>query len=158
MATTTTWIVAADASRARILQRTGRSQPLVEVQTLSHPTGRMHERDLQTDGEPRFNGHGGVGKPGSAPTGGPASDREAQGAREHAVGVFARQVGQYLEKARLEHRYDRLVVVAPPKFLGALRGEFGKELAQVVVDEIPKDLSGLNARQLDEHFKSSSAT
>jgi protein required for attachment to host cells len=148
---TTTWIVAADASRARVLQVAGRER-LVEIENLPNPDGRAHERDLQTDGEPRFNGHGGVGKPGTAPTGGQASDRETQGAHQHAVTTFARRVGDYLEKARTDHRYDQLVVIAPPKFLGALRKEMGKEVEKLVADEVPKDLSWLSKHELEGYF------
>jgi protein required for attachment to host cells len=148
----TTWIVAADSSRARFLQVAGRERKLHEVHDLANPKARLQDRDLQTDAEPRFNGHGGVGKPGTASTGGPGSDREAQGAVEHSVRVFAKEVGRYLEEARQQQRFDELVIVAPPKFLGALRGELGKETAKRVVDELPKDLSWLSERELERYF------
>ena len=150
---TTTWIVAADSSRARVLQVADREQKLLEVDDLLNPQARLQERDLQTDAEPRFNGHGGVGKAGTAPTGGPASDRETQGAAEHNVKTFAREIGRYLEQARNQHRYDELVLVAPPKFLGALRHELDKEVEKLVVEELPKDLSWFNARELERYFK-----
>jgi protein required for attachment to host cells len=112
----------------------------------------MNERELESDAEPRFNGHGGAGTRGTAPRGGPASDREAQGQREHSVSMLAKRVDEYLEKARNERRYDRLVIVAPPKFLGTLRKELGKEVAKLVTEEVPKDLSWLNARQIEQHL------
>lgn len=149
---TTTWIVAADASRARVLQVADRDQRLLEIEDLLNPEGRLQDRELQSDAEPRFSGHGGVGKPGSWSTSGPGSDREAKGAVEHSVEVFARRVGEYLEKARNQHRYDRLHLVAPPKFLGALRKELGKEVQKLVAEEIPKDLSWINARDLEAYF------
>jgi protein required for attachment to host cells len=135
-----------------VLQVADPEQPLLEVEDLVNPQARMHERDLQSDQEPRFNGHGGVGKAGTAPTGGPASDREAQGAIEHGVTVFAKQIGRYLEQARHQHRYDELVLIAPPKFLGALRRELDKEVEKLVADELPKDLSGFNNRELARYL------
>ena len=152
----TTWIIAADSSRARVLQVADREEKLLEIEDLLNPEARMQNRDLQTDGEPRFNGHGGVGKPATAPTGGPGSDREAQGPVEHSVKVFAREIGRYLDKARTEHRYDELVLIAPPKFLGALRGELGKEVEKLVADDVPKNLAWLNARDLERHLKRTS--
>lgn len=139
----TTWIIAADESRARVLQVTGREQRLTEIEDLVNPAGRMQDKELQTDAEPRFNGR---------PGGGPGSDREAHGAVEHSVGVFAREVGRYLDKARMEHRYDQLVLVAPPKFLGALRKELDKEVEKLVADELPKDLAWFNAREIERYF------
>lgn len=153
----TIWIVAADASRVRVLQVAGREGSLTEVEDLANPQGRLQDREMNTDAEPRFNGHGGVGKPGSRSTGGPASDREAKGANEHSVEVFARDIGRYLDKARQEHRFDRLYLVAPPKFLGQLRKELGKETEKLVVEDLAKDLSWFNVRQLEEYVARGSA-
>jgi protein required for attachment to host cells len=146
----TTWIIAADSSRARILQVLDREQRLSEIEDLYNPGGRLHERDLNQDAEPRFSGHGGVGRPGSSPTGGPASDRETKGAVDHEVEMFAKKIGEYLDKARTAHRYDRLHLIAPPKFLGQLRKELGKEVQKLVTEEMPKDLSWLTARDLEQ--------
>ena len=138
----TTWIVAADESRARILQVTGPRQHLIEIEDMVNPAGRAQDRELQTDAEPRFNGT----------QGGPPSDAERQGAVEHSVRVFARDIGRHLDKARIAQRFDRLVLVAPPKFLGALRKELHKEVEKLVADELPKDLSWFSAREIERYF------
>jgi protein required for attachment to host cells len=139
----TTWIVAADESRARVLQVLDREQRLAEVEDLVNPAGRMQDRELQTGAEPRFHGRPGAG---------PGSDSERQGAVEHSARAFAKEVGRYLDKARIDHKYEHLVLVAPPKFLGALRKELDKEVEKLVVDELPKDLSWLNALEIERHF------
>ncbi|HEX7096754.1 MAG TPA: host attachment protein [Acidimicrobiales bacterium] len=140
----TTWILAADASRARILQVMDRERRLEEIEDLYNPGGRLHERDMTSDAEPRFRG-----------TDGPGSDREAKGAVEHEVETFAKAIGDYLDKARTSHRYDRLHLIAPPKFLGQLRKELGKEVGKLVTEQMPKDLSWLNARELEKRLLSS---
>ncbi len=131
----TTWIVTADSSRARILQVAGRER-LVEVEDFLNPEGRLHNREITTDANPRLHGPGGLGA------------REEPSAVEHAVEMFSKRLGNYLEKARTDHRYDRLVLVAPPKFLGVMRKELGKEVEKLVADELGKDLSWFNARDL----------
>ena len=140
----TTWIVAADSSRARILQVAGR-QRLEELESLLNPEGRLNDRELTTDANPRLHGPGGM------------SAREEPSAVEHAVETFSKRIGDYLEKARTDHRYEQLVLVAPPKFLGLLRKELGKEVEKLVLDELPKDLSWLNARELERYFAKGSA-
>lgn len=119
----TTWIVAADSSRARFLQLAGRER-LVELDSLLNPEARMHERELATEAPPQA----------------------------HATDLFAKRVGDYLDKARNDHRYDKLVLVAPPKFLGTLRRSLDKEVAKRVVGEMPKDLSWLKERELERYF------
>jgi protein required for attachment to host cells len=148
----TTWIVSCDSSRARVLQVTGRDR-LEEIEDLVNPAARMHDRELRTDSHPRYNGHGGVGKAGSAPTGGPGNDREEMTAAEVETEKFAKQIGRHLEKARMEHRYDRLFLLAPPRFLGMIRKELGKEVEKLVVDEIDKDLSWFDAGRIDRFLK-----
>src|SRR6267142_6035955 len=138
---TTTWIIAADSSRARILQVTDREKQLAEIEDLLNPEGRVHDRDLLADGHPHFHG-----------TSGPASDRQEMSATEHATELFTKRVGEYLDKARTAHRYDRLHLIAPPKFLGQLRKELGREVQKLVADELPKDLSWLDARDIEQRF------
>ena len=138
---TTTWIIAADASRARILQLLDRDGGLAEVEDFVNPEGRAHDRDLIADAHPRFSG-----------TSGPGSDREEMKATEHATELFVKRVSEYLDKARNAHRYDRLHLVAPPKFLGQLRKELAGEVQKLVTDELPKDLSGLDTRELEQRL------
>lgn len=116
----TTWIVTGDASRARILQLTGRSQ-LEEIERFVNP--------------------------------GPAGDRQETGAAEHETEAFAKEIDRYLEHARVKRRFDRLFIVAPPRFLGMVRRELGKELQKLVQDEIDKDLSWFDARDIDRFLK-----
>jgi protein required for attachment to host cells len=104
----TTWIVAADASRARILQVADRER-LVEVDNLVNPDARLQNREIDTDARTRF-------------PGGNTSDPEVD-AVEHRNELFAKRVADYLESARNDQRYEQLVLVAAPKMLGQLRQE-----------------------------------
>ena len=140
----TTWIIAADSSRARILQVTDRGRHLDEIDDLQNPEGRAHDRELISDAHPRFSG----------PGGGPGSDRQEMSAKEHATELFAKRIADYLESARTAHRYDRMHLIAPPKFLGRLRQALGKDTARLVAEELPKDLSWLNARELEARYLS----
>jgi protein required for attachment to host cells len=140
----TTWTVAADSSRARVLQVTGREQRLEEIEDLLNPEGRLQDRELADDQLGRWSG---PDRPGGNSMPDPVSPRE------HVVERFAKRVGDYLEKARTEHRFDALVLIAPPKFLGALRRELGKDTARLVADEMPKDLSWFEAREIERYLK-----
>jgi protein required for attachment to host cells len=137
-----TWIVAADASRARVLQVRG-PQRLVEIDNLLNPDARLQDREINTDARGRFPG-GNTGE-------------DEVGAVEHLEEAFARRVGDYLDKARTEHRYDELVLVAPPKFLGMMRKSLGKEVQKLVANQLPKDLSWFNERELEAYFRESPA-
>jgi protein required for attachment to host cells len=138
----TTWIVAADESRARVLQVARPQRELEEIESMLNPEGRLQDREINSDARGRFSG-GHTGE-------------DNVGAVEHQAELFAKRIGDYLGKARVEHRFDELVLVAPPKFLGALRKELDKEVAKLVKQELPKDLSWLNARELAAYFEKES--
>ena len=125
---TTTWIVTADSARAKVLQVADRGQHLAEVEDLLNPESKFHEGDLVTD------------------------TNEPTSAVEHSVDLFSKRVGEYLEKARTQNRYDKLYLVAPPKFLGKLRKNLGREVEKLVADELDKDLYRANARELEAYF------
>lgn len=141
----TTWIVAADSSRARILQVTDRGAHLAEVDNLLNPEGRLQDREISSDARGRW---GGPNRPG-----GNAMEDEI-GPSQHVAQAFAKRIGAYLDKARTERRYDRLCLVAPPKFLGLLRGDLSAEVSKRVAREVPKDLSGQKTRELEQQLAS----
>ncbi len=137
----TTWIVTGDAARARILQVTGRNQ-LEEIESFSNPKGRMPDRELTTDAHPRLRG-----------TSGPGSDRQETGAAEHETEMFAKQIDRHLDQARAQNRFDRLYLVAAPRFLGLLRQNLSRETAKMVVDEAGRDLSWFDAKEIERYLR-----
>ena len=60
---------------------------------------------------------------------------------------FAAEAADLLRKRALGGDFETLVVVAPPRTLGELRKHYHKEVANRIVDEIDKDLTG---RPIDE--------
>jgi protein required for attachment to host cells len=158
----TTWIVAADSSRARILQVADREQHLVEIADLLNPEGRAANRDLVTD-EPgrRRPPHAATkalagGSPGLGPQQG--NDPQETTPTRHMTELFVKKVAEYLDKARTLNQFDELYLIAPPKFLGLLRAELSKELEKRVRDTLSKDLSWLNVRELEAYLKGAPGT
>ena len=55
--------------------------------------------------------------------------------------VFLHDVAKYLERERLRNQYEQLIVIAAPAALGVLRKHLAKAVLDVVVREIPADLT-----------------
>ncbi len=68
---------------------------------------------------------------------------------EHA---FARQLAANLESLRERGTLARLVVAAPAKFLGQLRGEMAHPLASLVVASVDKDFTHVADGSIHEHI------
>lgn len=141
----TTWIVAADSSRARIFEIDEPEHHLREVEDVANPTARQDIKDVEQDAKGRYFGKG---KHDQGHTAEPRVDPIT-----HEIDMFSKQLSEFLEKAHAEHRYDRLRVIAYPKFLGTLRKHLSKEVEQVVDDEIPKDISWLDASDIEAYLK-----
>jgi len=124
------WIVVADRSRARLF-RAEAPRSIVETEDHANPDGRARERDLVSDRPSRM----------------PEMPAHARGAldspspEEHAAMQFARMLCDRLELGRTAGDYDRLVVIAPPEFLGMLRQAAGVHLRRSTVLEIGKNLT-----------------
>lgn len=129
------WIVVANSRRARIfLAKNSLGKTLVEVKTLVHPELGLHEREWVTDAPGRAFDSMGEGRHALEPSM-PLKDQEM-----HA---FSRQVAEELKKAHEQNRYDKLVIVASPEFLGFLRKHLDPQLMSSISMEINKDLTML---------------
>lgn len=65
----------------------------------------------------------------------------------------AKDICGYLLKARQEGRFDKLGLVAAPVFLGVLRKFLDPQLKAVESDEINKDYTHSDGRQLREQIR-----
>ncbi|MCL4188917.1 MAG: host attachment protein [Rhodobacteraceae bacterium] len=72
--------------------------------------------------------------------------------REQRRERFAEHVVAWLAGAWEGGGYDRLIVAAPPRFLGELRAALPPALAGAVTADLPKDLVKLPLRELPAHF------
>lgn len=133
-----TWILVAEASRARVFEMETRTSPLVEVGAFAHPEGHVPMRDQLTDGPGRY----GTVKSGrdASITGGAHTFRREDPERP-ALESFARSLAEDLESARMERRFGQLVLVAAPAFLGLLRAELSPSVERLIVEEIPKNIT-----------------
>ncbi len=140
---TTTWILVAERSRARIFTLQNRVAPLQELESLVHPQSRLKESELVSDHAGKLSDKG---QPGThaAPSATSAKEKEAE--------LFARQLCQRLEQGRAQQQLERLVVIAAPDFLGLLRQQMGAALRALVVAELDKNLATASAEQIRSHL------
>lgn len=134
------WIVVADAGRARMFTADALLDQLVEHTALVHPNAHLPASQRFSDNQARLR-EGTAAEPHTD-----ERDRERQ--------VFAREVAVEVGKHVAE--FERLVLVAPPQFLGALRKELARTLPTGTQRlDIAKDLSKLPAHELGPAIKAS---
>ncbi len=126
-----TWIVIAGRSGARIHEKTSLG-PTREVERIDHPQGRQRDSEIDSAAAGRAfdRNHMADGRHSLEP-------QECPKARLAAI--FAREVAARVEHARLEGRFERLVLVAEPQFLGLLRAWLDRATLRLIDEMVPHD-------------------
>ena len=125
-------VLVSDGRRARFLRNRG--TPVAPELVL--------ESALDSDNPPTR--EQGTDQPGRthAPDGHSRSAVEQTDWHQQAEERFAAQVANLLYHMEHANKFDDLVVVAPAKMLGDLRARLHPEVAECVIAEVAKDLTG----------------
>ena len=133
---TKTWVVVADGARARIFSPDRKLGKLVPAgpSDLVSPTGRQRTRDLKSD------------RPGRSFSAARSGARHAfepphdyHKLEKHR---FMATLAGVLEDARGRGVFDDLILVAPRRSLGELRGLLARQVLDCMSHEVAKDLTG----------------
>ncbi|MBZ9741512.1 MULTISPECIES: host attachment protein [unclassified Mesorhizobium] len=125
------WVLVADGEKALLLKNAGDTKfpnlEVVQVMEQENPP----TREQGSDSPGRYND-------------GPSVHRSAVEETDwHRIGKerFAEEIAARLYKLAHEGAFDRLVLVAPPMVLGAMRKKLHKEVGDKVTAEIPKTMT-----------------
>lgn len=139
----TIWVLAADASRAKLFATESAIGELTEIKQFDHPEARKHENELASDEPGRtFDSIGG--------------GRHAKGSpvepKRHEAMEFAKKLADYLDAECQRGAFSKLYVAAAPAFLGMLREHYTPALRPHIAAEVDKDLTQMNAREMRRHL------
>lgn len=116
---------------------------MTEIEDFINPDGRAARRDLSRNRPPSVHERMGVNRHWIEP-------RTSQ--RDKSSGQFARELNAVLEHGRHERLYQDLIVMAPPRFLGALNAALDKRVRDSVVAQLPKDLTEADMATICDHI------
>jgi protein required for attachment to host cells len=134
-----TWVVCADAGRARIFESSPIDGALLEFIDLLNPDARQHDTEAMSDRR----GH---------VTQGPAGIGHAfaprQSHAEHVAERFAKDLCDHLDAAERAGEVEKLYVIADPGFLGLMRAHLKPATRTRVVGEVASDLARRSIEQI----------
>lgn len=137
------WIVVANQSEARIYSLDRPRGALVELRRLEHEAGHVREGEMVSDRPGRaFQRVGNVRS---------AMEPEVDPKEQEAM-RFAKEISDHLDGGQQQGRFDRLVLVAAPHFLGLLRKALSSATAKYVTEEIAKNLVQYEAQEIRQHL------
>lgn len=133
-----TWVLVADSASARFFQWERGELRLVEER--SHRPSQDHNQDLMGN-RPNENQH-------SMET--TIKGDDPHRLRDDESRVFARELAGALSKAHTLGRFNRLVLVADPRFLGMLRTVLPSPVEKVVIGSMNKRANDRTADEVAE--------
>lgn len=138
-----TWILIANGARARLVAAAREHGRLAVDEIAEFEFDHSPNRDLQRDKPARvFESHGEARHAVE-----PKSDPHREMKRD-----FAKEMSAHLSEALAGHRFERLVIVAPPVTLGDLRVALDEKVRAKVVAEVGSDLTKVPNASLGEHI------
>lgn len=140
------WILTADRRRARIFSADRPySQELTEVKSFFQPDAAFQDRELVEPPPGRHHNSGG-----GVVTRHGMDSRSSE--REKSTTNFVRDIVREVEKAHHNGQFSKLLLVASPDVLGAIRHQLSNNLKQDVTFELDKELTELRPNELREHL------
>lgn len=138
----TTWIVTADGRQAHVHEERVRHGPLhplpdeeLTVADADRPSSHAHRATVHA--------RHGAGRHGTG------EDRPEEAMERR----FLERVASGLEAAALAGRFERLVIMAPPRALGILRGALDTATSRLIEVSEPHDRMNLSADLLREKLR-----
>lgn len=138
------WILVANGSLARLFSRTGVGDPLVALETIDFPEGRLKGIDLQRDRQ----GHESSDNSSAA-----AHFEPHTSARKKMLHQFARELAERLQDGLAAGAYDALWISASSPMLGELKAALSQGVAARLQWVHDADFTGLDLASLETRLR-----
>ena len=132
------WILVGNASRARLFSADSKGENWTLLEEFFHDESRAKNGQLLN--QPDNPNAGSLHKP--------QPENEPDGRKELEHERFAQQLSHRLDRGVDGHQFDRLIIAAPPSFLGRLRRVLSTRVRQRVVLDLDADYSNVHTRDL----------
>ena len=137
-----TWILVADSSRARIFV-VDTPSTLQEIEDFAHTEGRLHEQDLTSDLPGKDAGIAGAG--------GHAYQDQIDPKEQEAIN-FAKSIANHLDEERNLNKFEKLMIISDPSFLGKLREQLSGQSQKAVCFELDKNITTHSIDDIRKHL------
>ncbi|MGR4845096.1 host attachment protein [Rhizobium sp. LARHSG275] len=136
------WVVVCNGAKALIMQNAGGAQlmNLKVLETLTQPS--EPDREIGADKPGRSHAADGFSR----------SAVEETNWQDQAEAEFLKHVAEKLDELVQEMNASRIILVAPPKALGALRPALSADTQAVITAEVAKDYTNMPVDEIERHL------
>ncbi|MGQ0622698.1 MAG: host attachment protein [Panacagrimonas sp.] len=139
-----TWVLLADSSRALLYSVGTETKAWTLVKEYTHAASRVSEGGLTTDQPGRTHG--------SVAQGARSAMESKTSPKDVEFGRFANELAGVLHDGHGQNAYNRIVLVAPPHFLGLLRKAINDTVSKLIVETFDKDYLHLSEKEMRAHL------
>jgi protein required for attachment to host cells len=132
------WILVGNASRVRLFSADAQGENWALLEEFFHEESRAKNGELLN--QPDNPNAGSLHKP--------QPENEPDGRKEVEHERFAKELSHRLDRGVDDHQFDRLIIAAPPAFLGRLRRVLSTRVRQRVVLDLDADYSNVASKDL----------
>jgi protein required for attachment to host cells len=137
------WILVANNSSAHLLTAENAASSLEKIESFVHTENRLHDREITTDLPGKIRSEGG--------SSGHALEQPTD-PKKHESDNFAHQIAHYLEDALNLNKFEQLLIVAEPSFLGLLRNHLTEPVKKRVCFELDKNIVMESPEEIRKHL------
>ena len=135
------WLVLASSTQSYIYEVEKLDYKLVK--SLSHTDSRLKNVDLDSDGEGKYR----------SDTSGQGQYQAHTTSHEMQHKRFAQEIAAYLDKGRVDHQYQSLIICAEPHFYGLIESSIPKTVHTLIKKAIQKDYIPLSESERNNVIK-----
>lgn len=139
-ASSITWILVANRTRATIFSSCGQHCPMTIVDRIENPRGRLSESELHANqpGRPREYSH--------------VTPIRDESDRDQVQRSFTAQLASFLDCKRSDGAFDKLILIAADQLLSVLREQLCEATRRAIVVASNKDLIRPTQESLRSHL------
>lgn len=138
-----TWVLIANASEARLFEGEKSSNRMILLAEFFHPESREKISDLVVNNRGRYRDMK------NAPSG---VYQEPTNPRQVEAEKFAYELASTLNKGRVHHKFNRLILIAPSQFQGLLNKFCNHHVKHLIMNTIDKDYTKVKENQLSKYL------
>lgn len=136
------WIMFANSNDCRIYAYDQHKKHLTLIDEICHPENKLKVHDWVTDHPGHFQScgtHHGSFEPENSPV-------------DTAIDGLARDMAERLNKGRVDHAFDDLILIMAPRMEGLLNKHLNKETRDCVTKVIQKNLMFKNEHEVKDYL------
>lgn len=138
-----TWIIVLNSNQCQFFSYEPRHSEIQLIQSIDHPENKNKKEALISDKPGHYGTYSGTG----------GSYEQETDPKDVKINHFLHEVEKIVIQEKNKKRFDKLILIASPKIMSSLLKMIDKQLQDIIVERIQKDVAFLKPHELLDFLK-----